>query len=60
MAPYLMMGFGEINYIYDVDISAISIVTREYIENYDPDVVILMYYAGCFSDNMTAYNFCGY
>jgi len=60
VAPYLMMGFGEIDYIYDADISAVSAVTPEYIESCDLDVVILMYYAGCFSDNMAAYSFCGY
>lgn len=40
--PYLMMGFKEINYIYDLDVSC---VTPEYIEEYDPDVVVLMYYS---------------
>lgn len=45
--PYLMMGFREINYVYDVDVSC---VTPEYIEAYDPDVVILMYYSGRLSD----------
>lgn len=35
------MGFSEITYVYDADASGI---TPEYIEEYDPDVVILMYY----------------
>lgn len=39
--PYLMMGFQEISYVYDADVSSI---TPEYIESYDPDVVVLMYY----------------
>lgn len=40
--PYLIMGFRELNYLYDGDVSCI---TPEYIEAYDPDVVILMYYS---------------
>ena len=39
--PYLMMGFREIYYVYDADVSSI---TPQFIESYDPDVVILMYY----------------
>lgn len=39
--PYLMMGFREIKFQDDSDVSPI---TPEYIEAYDPDVVILMYY----------------
>lgn len=41
--PYLIMGFKEIDYKNWYDISEI---TREYIESYDPDIVIVMYYAG--------------
>ena len=33
--PYLIMGFHEIEYVYDSDVSSI---TPEYIEAYDPDV----------------------
>lgn len=39
--PYLMMGFSEISYVYDWDVSGI---TPDFIESYNPDVVILMYY----------------
>ena len=39
--PYLMMGFAEINYVDD---SGTSEISPEYIENYDPDIVILLYY----------------
>lgn len=41
VAPYLIMGFSEISYVYDGNVSAI---TPDYIEAYDPDVVILLYY----------------
>lgn len=40
--PYLMMGFREIRFLYDGDVSC---VTPDYIEEYDPDVVILLYYS---------------
>lgn len=38
---YLIMGFGEYRFISNDNTEA---VTKEYIEEYDPDVVILMYY----------------
>ena len=38
VAPYLVMGFSEVAYV------SASAVSPEYIEEYDPDVVILMYY----------------
>ncbi len=40
--PYLVMGFSEVRYVYEFDAECI---TPEYIEEYDPDIVILMYYA---------------
>lgn len=46
--PYLIMGFSEISYIYDADVSGI---TPEYIESYDPDVVILMHYPTFLQEN---------
>lgn len=57
--PYLIMGFHEIEYVYDSDVSSI---TPEYIEAYDPDVVILMYYPTFLQENYngTPFNFQGF
>ena len=54
--PYLMMGFSEIQYIYDSDVSGVN---PDYIESYDPDVVILMYYTQN-AMGAGAYNFQGF
>lgn len=51
--PFLMMAFSEIQYIYDGDAS----VTPEYIESYDPDVVICLYYLDNAVKLDGAYNF---
>lgn len=54
--PYLIMGFSEIAYVYDADVSSVA---PEYIEAYDPDIVILMYYVeNALVDE--AYNFQGF
>lgn len=55
--PYLMMQFAEIQYAYDTDVSG---VTPDYIEAYDPDVVICMYYLGNAVENDSAFAFMGY
>lgn len=39
--PFLMMGFSEVEFVYDGDVSGL---TPEFIEAYDPDVVVLLYY----------------
>lgn len=39
--PYLAMGFKEIQYVYKSDVS--DIVNPNFIDDYDPDVVIMMY-----------------
>lgn len=41
LSPYLTEGVREVKYVYDGDVSA---VTPELIEEYNPDVVIMMYY----------------
>lgn len=41
VSPYLMMGFHEIAYVYDM---STNILTPDFIETFDPDVVIAMYY----------------
>lgn len=54
--PYLIMGFSEVEYIYDGEVARI---TPDYIEEYNPNIVILMYYA----ENAMcagAYNFQGF
>ena len=56
--PYLMMGFSEIDYIADGDT---SVICPEYIEAYDPDVVILLYYPDRLQENYKdAFNFRGF
>lgn len=54
--PYLIMGFNEISYVYNGNSSNI---TPEYIEAYDPDVVILLYYTQC-AVSADSYNFRGF
>ncbi len=39
--PYLAMGFSQLWYVHDLNV---AVVTREFIEENDPDVVIMMYY----------------
>lgn len=57
--PYMLMGFSEITTVYEANSSSI---TPEYIEAFDPDVVILMYYPTFLqeSGNYTAFNFTGF
>lgn len=38
--PYLMLGFGSTVYVYDMQ----QMLTADYIEEYDPDVVIMLKY----------------
>ena len=53
--PYLIMGFHQFYHIHNKN----SIeVTPELIERYDPDVVILIYYPGCFA--MEDFSFGGF
>lgn len=53
VCPYLIMGFKEIRTVYNLNS---EIVTKEYIENYDPDIVIMMHYTEN-AMNDAAYNF---
>lgn len=39
--PFLTIGFKEVNFVWNYDTSS---VTLDYIEKYDPDVVIIQYY----------------
>jgi hypothetical protein len=54
--PFLIMGFSEIQYVYDRDVSSIN---PNYIEEYNPDIVILLYYADNAMGN-GAYTFDGF
>lgn len=59
VTPFLMMGFSEIDFVYNEDVSGI---TPEFIESFDPDIVILMYYPLCLSEyyDGAPFNFQGY
>lgn len=52
--PYLMMDFAEVTYQYDMDVSKI---TKEYIEDFDPDVVVMLYYTGHISPGSKSFDF---
>ncbi len=54
VTPYLAMGFKEVRYEKDNDVSKI---TPEMIEEYDPDVVIMMYYALSLQENRKDFAF---
>lgn len=55
--PYLVMGFSEVDYIYNGDASR---VTPELIEKYDPDVVIMLYYPDFLLEGRNAFSFNGF
>ncbi len=57
MNQYLAMGMREIKYIYDQDDDEL---TPEMIEEYDPDIVIMMYYSENFIDNSKTFAFSGF
>ena len=57
VAPYLAMGFAQIDYVYDADVSG---VTPEFIESIDPDVVIMMYYPEFLQEGKQPFSFSGY
>ena len=57
VAPYLAMGFAQIDYVYDADVSG---VTPEFIESMDPDVVIMMYYPEFLLEGRQPFSFSGF
>lgn len=57
VGPYLAMGFQQIYYVYDGSSTG---VTPEFIENYDPDVVIMMYYPDFLQEESKAFSFNGF
>ena len=57
VGPYLAMGFQQIYYVYD---RSSTVVTPEFIENFDPDVVIMMYYPSFLQERSGAFSFDGF
>ena len=55
--PYLIMGFREVNSLFD---SFVCDITPQVIEAYDPDVVIMLYYPGYVSSGSGSFDFCRY
>ena len=53
--PYLGMGFRQIRHVHN---ESVSDITQDFIESYDPDVVIMLYYPGCFHG--LAFTFSGF
>ena len=52
--PYLAIGFKQLDYIYDGDVSG---VTPERIEEFDPDVVIMLYYPDMLNEKSKSFAF---
>ena len=52
--PYLILGFREVQYLYNKLSNSLS---KEYIEQYKPDMVILLYYPGQLYEGPSAFDF---
>lgn len=52
--PYLILGFGEISAMSNYESSSL---TKEVIEEYNPDAVILLYYPGNVTEEMNRFEF---
>lgn len=52
--PYLILSLKEVRYIYNGNSSNL---TEFSIDEYDPDIVILLYYADCLEGNDRAFSF---
>jgi hypothetical protein len=52
--PYLILGFREVQYMYN---KLSGSLTKEYIEQYKPDAVILLYYPGQLYEGPSAFDF---
>lgn len=52
--PYLILSFKEVRTIHN---GSSQDLTKEYIEKYDPDAVILLYYIDCIEGNNRAFSF---
>ncbi len=54
VAPYLILSFREVRYIFDAESDRL---TDAYIQEYDPDVVILLYYADYIEGDNRGFSF---
>lgn len=54
LTPYLVMGFQEVRYVADDEMEQF---TKESIDQYAPDAVIILYHADCLSDHNDKLNF---
>lgn len=52
--PYLIFGFREVQYLYN---KLSHTLTKEYIEQYKPDMVVLLYYPGQLYEGPSAFDF---
>lgn len=55
--PFLIMGFGEMNCWLNGNV---SYITPEMVEDYDPDVVIMMYYPDYINAGSGSFDFIGF
>lgn len=55
--PFLIMGFSEVRFLYNRESEQL---TKDYIDSYCPDIVILMYYPDFLSEGSLAFQFQGF
>ena len=52
--PYIAMGFSQMDCVWKLEVSTI---TREYIDELNPDVVIMLYYPDILKEGSEAFSF---
>ena len=57
MNPFLIMGFSEVRFLYNRESEQL---TKDYIDSYCPDIVILMYYPDFLAEGSLAFQFQGF
>lgn len=57
VAPYISIGFCEMNYVYNGDS---SVITPEFIESINPDVVVMLYYPARLQEGKEGFSFEGF
>ena len=55
--PFLIMGFSEVRFLYNRESQQL---TKDYIDSYCPDIVILMYYPDFLAEGSLAFQFQGF
>lgn len=55
--PFLTAGFSQLHFVYENDTSTLS---RDMIEDYDPDIVVMMYYANHLTEGSVSFEFKGF